>query len=93
MTLAVTHKNVEWLIERLYELRRPLESAGIQNPTVVLLTKTPEDRFLVEKMFYMYFTAKYGALYAQGIEHVATTKFMSGFSFPEFGCRIVLMDI
>lgn len=94
MTVEATPKNIEWLVERLYECRRTLEmehkSCG--NPTFVLLTEGIDDRHKVEDLMYRYFFNKYG-IDSRRMMPIAAGATMTCFELAEAGCRVVLMDV
>lgn len=95
MTIEATEKNIEWLIDRLYNCRRVLQLLNPQLgefPTFVILTKCVDDRHRVENHFYHYFFAKYG-LTNEKITPEVTHSGVSCFVLNEAHCRIVLMDV
>lgn len=92
MTLEATPKNVEWLIDRLYECGRDLESADVHNPTFVLLVKSRAERDLVMDLFYHWALAKYGDIGFRKVDQITDSPRISALSFGGVG-RIVLMQV
>lgn len=99
MTIEATPKNIEWLTDRLYDLRRTLEAGDggdldTHLPTFVLLTKGMEDRHKVENLLYRYFYKKYGVGAAPSTIRATTeSSSLTAFVLPEAGVRVVLMDV
>jgi hypothetical protein len=94
MIIEATRKNVEWLIERLYEEKRRIMCNSDERPVFVLLTRTREERCQVEAIILSYFAKKYG----DNVTHM--TPYLdyqcdrsSRFSFPEIASTVLLMDI
>lgn len=98
MTIEATPKNIEWLTDRLYDLRRTLEAGDCGDldarlPTFVLLTKGMENRHRVENLLYLYFFKKYGVGPNSTIRAVTESSSLTAFVLPEAGVRVVLMDV
>jgi len=93
MILEATTKNIEWLVERLYEVRRYMQAEGIENPTFVLLTKGEEDRHRIERIFFLYFQSRYGIPSFECIQVAETSRSHSRYELPNIGASIILMDI
>lgn len=95
MTVEATPKNIEWLVERLYECRRTLEASQVchpNHPTFVLITHGKNDRHEVEELMYRYFFNKYG-IDSHHMMPIAADATMTCFEMAEAGCRVVLMDV
>lgn len=96
MTLAATEQNIEWLIGRLYDVRRHIqcERNKSEHLIFVLLTRGLDDRARVETLFYNYFAAKYGnAGWFKMALPCESSANHTRFEFQEIGCSVMLMDV
>lgn len=93
MMLQATPKNIGWLLTQLYEAKQRLREE-VSDPVFVLLTQNKADRLRVEEKIRQYFQEKYGILaHIKRVVPEGTHETVSGFCFPEIGCRVVLIDI
>lgn len=92
--IAATQKNINWLLDRLYETSRELEASQVNVGAFVLLTKSREDRRAVERMFVSYFYVHHGV---GGVnftfDDYHESKGSTYFNMPHIPHKIVLMDI
>lgn len=92
--IAATDKNIEWLIERLYEASRDLQADDINPPVFVLLTKDKPDRHRVESIFFAFFHHRYGLDVDEALfKDFCSTQRVSLFNLPHIRARIMLMDL
>lgn len=91
--IPATPKNIEWLLERLYDAKRHLQASDIDDPLFVLLTNGKEDRHRVEDMIYRYFASRYGDLaFCKKVQCDLSSDNITKINF-EFGITVVLLDV
>lgn len=93
-TLLATNKQIETILERLYQATREINASQSERPVFVLVSTGPEQRSVLENSFFAYFARRYGI---EGLElyRIAEREYTKNFTrleFGEYGFSILLMD-